>query len=98
MSDTMDLGKYSRTGQHEAGTACGAACGALQHCLSGKHVPTEDELGSCPFDYQMHYIISEINKRRSSIEALEDEDDRQMELVNQVYDIVNVSHRDNIRI
>lgn len=51
------------TGQVNDGTACGAACGALNYCIAcsqpdaTKSIPVP---GQNPADYQMEYIISEV--------------------------------------
>jgi len=69
ISDTGELGKYSRRGQIDRdGTACGAACGALQFCEDCKvHAdagevevqdikPPEDQYA----DYQEEFIIAQV--------------------------------------
>ena len=67
--------------------ACGAAVGALNHCLACKPIPNRDHLGDKPFDYQMSYIISEVSKRLNKITSMEDENERQAALVQQMYEI-----------
>jgi hypothetical protein len=84
ISETLKLGKYSRDGQIAEGSACGAAVGALGHCCSGKEMPC---LGESFDDYQMSYIITEINKRKESILSKTDENERQAELANQTWAI-----------
>lgn len=87
ISDSFQLGKYSRIGQSCDGSACGAAVGALNHCLACKAIPNNESLGANPYDYQMQYLISEVNKRVDSIKEKEDHNERMAELVQQIFDI-----------
>ena len=61
--------------------------GALNHCLACKPIPDREHLGDKPFDYQMSYIISEISKRLNKITDKEDDNERQAELVKQMFEI-----------
>lgn len=79
------MGKYSRIGQQIDGSACGAACGALQYCLDCKAIPTSEDLGSKSDDYQMQWIISELSKRAQSIASKEDPNAIQAELAKNMY-------------
>ena len=55
VSEKFKLGQYSRIGQSCDGTACGAACGALQYCLNANNaIPSALALGADPLDYQMN--------------------------------------------
>ena len=69
VSDTGELGKYSRRGQIDRdGTACGAACGALKFCEDCKVLcdageiqveeikAPEEQYG----DYQEEFIIAQV--------------------------------------
>jgi hypothetical protein len=87
ISATSKLGWYTRDGQTQESTACGAAVGALNHCTSGKHVPTTQELGASADDYQMQYIITEVSKRLNIIEANDTEDEKQAALAKQMFEI-----------
>jgi hypothetical protein len=88
ISDSGVFGKYSRDGQHHDGAACGAAVGAYGHCCAGEPIPDlQDDANAS--DYQMCYIISEINKRLEIIKGKEEKggDAVQTELAMQTYDI-----------
>lgn len=91
ISNSMQLGKYSRKGQERDGAACGAAVGALCHCQAHEIPPDAEFLGSHPADYQMQFLISEIAKRQECINCLATENEKQAELTRQVYDIAIVS-------
>jgi hypothetical protein len=70
ISDAYKLGMFSRAGQLHNGTACGAAVGSYNYCCNPANViPDAENLGSHPSDYQMQYLISEINKVKSVIDA-----------------------------
>ena len=84
MSDDLVLGKYSREGQSAAGSACGAAVGAMCHCAAGNPMP---DLASSPDDYQMNYLIHEIGKRMGSLAHITDENTKQAELARQTSNI-----------
>jgi hypothetical protein len=85
ISDRCALGHYSRDGQSTDGAACGASVGAYGHCCSGKAIPDSEE---DPADYQMNFIIAEINKRMEKIKEKGDNSDAiQAELCMQTYDI-----------
>ncbi|KAL7532323.1 hypothetical protein ACHAXR_004560 [Thalassiosira sp. AJA248-18] len=80
MSDDLVLGKYSREGQSSAGSACGAAVGAMCHCAAGNPMP---DLAGTSDDYQMNFLIHEIGKRMSALENCADENSKQAELARQ---------------
>ena len=64
ISESFNLGKFSRMGQERDGTACGAAVGALNFCCDANNkMPSMEELGECPEDYQMKYLISQLAQR-----------------------------------
>jgi len=87
---TIEVGKLNRLGQsreYTVGAACGAAKGAFAHCKSGGHVMTESELGSNALDFQMQYIIHEVNKRWKSIDSKPTEDAKQAALTYEMYKI-----------
>jgi hypothetical protein len=94
ISATGALGKYSRGGQARDNAACGAAVDAYAHCCACKPMP---DLSVDTADYQMCYIINEINKRKEIIQEKEalsprsgsgtDNDAVQAELARQTYDI-----------
>jgi hypothetical protein len=85
LSATHKFGLYTRDGQHKKeGAACGAAIGAFQHCCAGKAIPC---LTETPDDYQMTFIIREIDKRKAIILKNEDENDQQCELARQTWEI-----------
>ena len=65
MSNSLKLGQFTRDGQSHDGSACGAAVGALNHCCSGQPVP---DLTECPDDYQMCFIMQEVQKCLQIIE------------------------------
>jgi hypothetical protein len=91
LSDTMQFGHYSRKGQHrDDSTACGAAVGAMRHCLACKPIPTYESLGANPFDYQMSLLISEVSKRIDLIKDKGTENERNVALAIQMYDIAKV--------
>ena len=74
ISDSGELGKYSRKGQIDRdGTACGAACGALKFCEECK-IDTDFAMrtgstktkimkkpGEIYGDYQMEFITSQVS-------------------------------------
>jgi len=86
ISDSGKLGAYSRDGQSNDGAACGAAVGAYGHCCAGHAIP---DAGTQPADYQMSFIISEVNKRMELIREKggDNPDAVQAELCMQCYDI-----------
>ena len=87
IDDALLLGKYSRLGQSDAGSACGAAVGALAHCCANKAIPDAAEV---PEDYQMAYIIQEVNRCKEKIlEVAKDENTKQAELARQMHTIAN---------
>ena len=87
-NDKSCLGKYSRRGQISDGAACGAAVGALNHCLAcTQPIPDSVSLGGKPYDYQQNYIISEISKRIDKIKSQTTENDVQATLVREMFDI-----------
>jgi hypothetical protein len=91
ISDAYKLGMFSRAGQLHNGTACGAAVGSYNYCCNPANViPDAENLGSHPSDYQMQYLISEINKVKSVIDAQEG-NMRQAEIAKQTFRISNVS-------
>lgn len=87
ISDALQLGKYDRDGMSTTGAACGAAVGALAHCCGGGAIPDHKTLGENPSDYQMNYIISEINKVASVIDQHEVENDRMRALTEENFKI-----------
>jgi len=87
ISDSLQIGKFTRSGQIYEGHACGAAIGALNYCIEGKPVPDNAKLGSSPFDYQMSYIITQVAKVVDEIISLDTENERQAELTRQMYKI-----------
>ena len=84
ISDDLTLGKYSRDGQLKAGSACGAAVGAMCHCAAGNPMP---DLSGSPNDYQMSFLIQEIGKRMGALQYITDENAKQAELARQTSDI-----------
>jgi hypothetical protein len=89
MSDALKFGQYTRVGQTKDGAACGAAVGALCHCRAGKDIPN---LADATNDFQMNYIIQQIEKCMPSIEQAyldsgEDENARQAMLAKQTYNV-----------
>lgn len=84
LSDSLELGKYSRIGQHCAGSACGAAIGAFNACMCGD-APLYFNID--PSNYQMDYLISEIKKRKDSIANIEDKNGQQAQLCKDIYEI-----------
>jgi hypothetical protein len=78
-------------GQTSDGSACGAAVGALKHCCAHDYIPNAEYLGSHPADYQMQFLISEIDKRKDVILSKANDADKQAELVKQMYLIVKVT-------
>uniref|UniRef100_A0A7S3PD27 Limiting CO2-inducible protein B/C beta carbonyic anhydrase domain-containing protein n=1 Tax=Amphora coffeiformis TaxID=265554 RepID=A0A7S3PD27_9STRA len=66
LSTAKLLGMYSKTPNKDR-TACGAAIGALNYCLSGKELPPFDS--EEVFDYQEDYIIRQIKKHQAEIVA-----------------------------
>ena len=75
---------YSRDGQACDGTACGAAVGAFKHCCAGKPLP---DLATCYSDYQMAYIINQVNKCKDVVLAKKSENEQQAELATQMWKI-----------
>jgi hypothetical protein len=89
ISNCLKLGQYTREGQKEDNTACGAAVGALCHCTANKPIPN---LADSPYDYQQTYLISEIDKCMGAIEESylasgEDENAKQAALARQTHRI-----------
>ena len=68
VSQSAKIGYYSRIGQDIDSTACGAAVGAFKLCSKKSKADLPDlnnpELSA---DYQMNFIISEINKKIEKI-------------------------------
>mmetsp|Transcript_17758 Transcript_17758/g.26898 ORF Transcript_17758/g.26898 Transcript_17758/m.26898 type:complete len:341 (-) Transcript_17758:187-1209(-) len=85
IDDAAQLGKYSRIGQSGGpGAACGAAVGAYKCACSGKALPS---LTDCDSDYQMTYLIHEVNKVKNDIQSCGDHNSQQAELVRQCHRI-----------
>ena len=84
MSNDLDLGKYSREGQDHAGSACGAAVGAMCHCMAGNPMPN---LATATDDWQMNYLIQEIGKRMPALNACAEGNEKQAELARQTHQI-----------
>jgi hypothetical protein len=85
LSDELDFGKYSREGQASAGSACGAAVGAMCHCAAGNPMP---DPASYADDYQMSYLIAEVSKRMGVLSTLSaDWNAQQAELARQTHSI-----------
>mmetsp|Transcript_13598 Transcript_13598/g.20700 ORF Transcript_13598/g.20700 Transcript_13598/m.20700 type:complete len:328 (+) Transcript_13598:194-1177(+) len=85
VDDAAHLGKYSRIGQGGGpGAACGAAIGAFKCACSGKPLPSLQNNYS---DYQMTYLIHEVNKVKDEIKACGDDNSQQAELVRQCHRI-----------
>ena len=89
ISNNLVLGEYSREGQKKDNSACGAAVGALCHCVADKPLPT---LAASPFDYQQNYLINEVHKCMGAIEdsyvaSGEDENAKQAALARQTHRI-----------
>jgi len=85
LSDELEFGKYSREGQASSGSACGAAVGAMCHCVAGNPIP---DLAAFADDYQMTYLISEISKRMNVLSPLSaDNNAQQAELARQTHSI-----------
>lgn len=95
ISDSLNLGKYTRTGQICEGNACGAAIGALNYCLSCNHIPDARALGENPLDYQMQFIISQLAPHAAEINSYDDENEKQAALVKQMY-LISKSFLDGI--
>ncbi|KAK1746812.1 hypothetical protein QTG54_002156 [Skeletonema marinoi] len=73
MSDDLELGKYSREGQDHAGSACGAAVGAIpSNCHSG----LADE-----------FLDSRNWKRMPALNACAEGNEKQAELARQTHQI-----------
>jgi len=87
ISDSHQLGMYSRVGQERDGTACGAAVGALKAACSLDSPLTLESLGGCFEDYQMNFIISEVQKRKDEICKEPEGNPRQAALIHAVYDV-----------
>eukprot|EP00606_Chrysophyceae_sp_TOSAG23-5_P000378 GSChrysophyteH2.ASY1.ANO1.182.1 assembled CDS len=88
ISSSGELGKYSLDGQSHDGHACGATVGAFKQTCTDAPIPTAEDLGTDGSDYQMQYLISELNKRKDAILAKEgDADALQAELCMQTYAI-----------
>jgi len=88
ISSSSVLGMYSRKGQLNDGSACGAAVGAYKYNLGQTKVPTIEELTGGDFsDYQMKFIIAEVGKRKDFISAKTTTNGVQAELAKQVYAI-----------
>ncbi|KAL7533257.1 hypothetical protein ACHAWF_004428 [Thalassiosira exigua] len=84
ISDNLELGKYSREGQSSAGSACGAAVGAMCHCAAGSPMP---DLAANTGDYQMNFLIHEIGRRMGALQGITDDNAKQAELARQTSDI-----------
>ena len=63
LSNAKHLGMYTTDANKER-SACGAAIGALQYCLSDKETPGLDDEAD---DYQMEYIIQQISQCQDEI-------------------------------
>lgn len=88
ISESFQLGKFSRLGQDRDGTACGAAVGALNYCCDKNNkTPSAEDLGANPDDYQMKFLISELMDKVDVINAAGDENARQAELAKQTYEV-----------
>lgn len=85
ISDSLVVGKYTRSGQIFEGHACGAAIGALNYCTACKPIPDAAALGAAPLDYQMNFIISKLSEHVEAIVSLESGDDQQAALVHRMY-------------
>lgn len=85
ISDSLQLGKYTRAGQAYEGHACGAAIGALNYCIGCKPIPDVEALGKDPLDYQMKFIISQIYQCIDDIACHDDDNERQAELAKRMY-------------
>ena len=84
MSNDLELGKYSRDGQDHAGSACGAAVGAMCHCMAGNPMP---DLATATADWQMNFLIQEIGKRMPALNACAEGNEKQAELARQTHQI-----------
>ena len=85
ISNSLNLGEYTREGQKKDNSACGAAVGALCHCVADKPLPN---LADSPYDYQQNYLINEVHKCMGAIEdsyvaSGEDENAKQAALARQ---------------
>jgi hypothetical protein len=104
LSSSGEFGRYSRDGKDNDDAACGAACGAFSHCLAQSKLKKnntsnnkdniEDRKEDDPnddanvYDYQMQYIINEINKVCLKIDLEnKSENDKQVCLVNETHRI-----------
>jgi hypothetical protein len=76
LSESNQLGKYSREGQDHDGSACGAVVGALNHCCSGKPLPN---IADSAEDAQMAYIMHQIKKHQAKIVAKKNESENSMQ-------------------
>ena len=85
ISESLQVGKYTRAGQTYEGHACGAAIGALNHCMACKPVPDASTLGANPLDYQMNFIISEVAKHVDSIACEDNCNDMMAALTQRMY-------------
>ena len=85
ISKSLELGHYSRLGQLDSGSACGAAIGAYNLCCAKKPIP--DMSSPSEDDYQMCYIINQISKCVDEIQSKETENERQAELATQNWKI-----------
>lgn len=84
LSTAKLLGMYSRTPNKDR-SACGAAIGALQYCLSEKELPPVDS--EEVFDYQEDYIIRQIKKHQTEITAPESDNEIQATLAHHMWKI-----------
>ena len=86
LSSSLQLGKYCRDGQGtKEGAACGAAVGALRHVCSDK--PLADLIPNEQDDFQMSFIVHQINKVKDEILQKETENERQAALAFQTHAI-----------
>ncbi|GFH48131.1 hypothetical protein CTEN210_04607 [Chaetoceros tenuissimus] len=76
LSESNQLGKYTRDGQDHDGSACGAVVGALNHCCSGKPLP---KMADSAEDAQMTYIMHQIKKHQAKIVAKKNESENAMQ-------------------
>lgn len=89
ISESGELGKYSRIGRAIDDSACGAACGAFKYCLDCNSGVNLDKLD--PDDYQMNYIKLELSKRLEAIRCKTTSDEQIAELSHQMYNICKVA-------
>lgn len=59
----------------------------MNYCLSCKPLPTNEDLGADPYDYQSNFLILEISKRLDTIKAQATENEKYTELAHQMFEI-----------